>query len=538
VPYSGDVPPSWTRAASTPLRADLASAVVTEAGYERTGLASLIARSALRRPNAASATSYPEESIRVEQTANLDASVALRAQSHDWVALLRLICRHGTRVLAEGRAKTLRKWVATFPAKFAADVPWVGYWSGAATISESPTAARALFGKAWMAFETRTDFAGQLLCAAGILETYQFEWTSFEAARDWTVRLEGCLAKGAIVICPETELRVMANWLFARTKVFPGLDPSVSCMGRMRPLFHRGLDVNQRLFAARSQLLALCSRADLEGVRAEAARIGLMLDEPGCTPISRVLALNVVAHGLWLAGAFVEADSVMRDCIRTAREAGVTLNDPLHHEVRQLLAFSLGHPPETLDSLFALQRTIHPGFHYGMSMLKCALAQQAMANGDHRSALNHAAAAVSRADSAWAIDAQLSTRLALSTAFALEGEHSEAARVLHEAEALVDGDPRELSRRDIELVGAFLALKRSDRSECRRLLGRSLSASRMASQAFARFPGQMAELCMEALRAGIAVGVVHELIGQYRLRPAAGAGDPRPRMFRVLRAVS
>lgn len=463
----------------------------------------------------------------MEQSADLDASVALRAQSQDWAALLRLVCRHGARMLAQGRAKALRKWVGIFPREFATDEPWVTYWSGAATISESPTAARALLGKAWTAFETRADVVGQLLSAAGILETYQFEWTSFKAARDWTVRLEACLASGALVECPETELRVLANWLFARTHILPSLEPSVSCMGRMRLLLHAGLDVNQRLFAARSLLLAMCSRADLDAVRAEAARIGLMLNEPGCTPMSRVLALNAVAHSLWLSGAFVEANSVLQDSIHTAREHGVTLNDPLHHQVRQLLAFSLGHPPETLESLFALQHSIHPGCHFGMSMLKCALAQQAMLSGDHRSALNHAVAAVSRADSASAADAQLITRLALSVALALQGEHAEATRVLHEAEELVEGDPRELSRRDVELVAAFLALKRPDPSEFRRLLARSLNASPVASQALARFPRQMAELCMEALRSGIAVGVVRESISQYRLRSAASASVTR-----------
>jgi hypothetical protein len=149
----------------------------------------------------------------VEQNADLDASVALRARSEDWAALLRLIRRHGTRALAQGRAKAVRKWVATFPPQFAADVPWVAYWSGAATISECPTTARALLAKAWSAFEVRADAVGQLLSAAGILETYQFEWTSFETARDWTERLEACLASGVIVECPETELRVLANWL-------------------------------------------------------------------------------------------------------------------------------------------------------------------------------------------------------------------------------------------------------------------------------------------------------------------------------------
>jgi len=388
------------------------------------------------------------------------------------------------------------------------------------------------------AFEARADAVGQLVSAAGILETYQFEWTSFEAARDWIVRLEACWAREAIVECCETELRVLANWLFARTHFDPKLEPSVSCMARMRPLLHSRMDVNQRIFAARSLLLALCSRADLDAAQAQAGRMGLMLEEPGCTPMSRFLALSAIAHSLWLSGAFEEAGSVVQDAIRTAKEGEVRLNDPLHHQVRQLLAFSLADPPETLEAIFALQRSIHPACHYGMSMLKCALVQQAMLQGDHRSALTHAVTAVSRADKAAAADAQLITRLALGAVLALQGDHGEATRVVREAEDLVESDPWELARRDYELVAAYLALKRADAHECRGLLARSLNSSPVTSQVFARFPRQMAELCTEALRAGIAVDVVHELIRRYRLRQASIAGEQWPRTFRVLQAVS
>jgi ATP/maltotriose-dependent transcriptional regulator MalT len=74
----------------------------------------------------------------LERCGELDASMALRAKTRDWDSMLRLICTHGMRVLGQERAKTVRKWVATFPAEVAADSPWLTYWSGAAAISETP----------------------------------------------------------------------------------------------------------------------------------------------------------------------------------------------------------------------------------------------------------------------------------------------------------------------------------------------------------------------------------------------------------------
>jgi LuxR family transcriptional regulator, maltose regulon positive regulatory protein len=73
-------------------------------------------------------------------------------------------------------------------------------------------------------------------------------------------------------------------------------------------------------------------------------------------------------------------------------------------------------------------------------------------------------------------------------------------QVLEAARALIAVDPRKLSWRDHAMLAAYVALHRPDPVECHRLLAHSLAASPIASQAFARFPRQMAELCIEALR--------------------------------------
>jgi LuxR family maltose regulon positive regulatory protein len=96
-------------------------------------------------------------------------------------------------------------------------------------------------------------------------------------------------------------------------------------------------------------------------------------------------------------------------------------------------------------------------------------------------------------------------------------DRNEATQVLEAARALIEVDPWELSGRDHTMLAAYVALHRLDPVECHRLLARSLAASPIASQAFARFPTQMAELCIEALRSG--TETVYELIRQYSRRP-------------------
>ena len=112
-----------------------------------------------------------------------------------------------------------------------------------------------------------------------------------------------------------------------------------------------------------------------------------------------------------------------------------------------------------------------------------------------------------------------------------ELDRTETAQVLEAARALIEVDPRKLSWRDHTLLAAYVALQRSDRDECHRLLAHSLAASPIASQAFARFPTQMAELCIEALRSG--TEAVRELTKQYSRRPSPKPESARGWPFKV-----
>jgi LuxR family transcriptional regulator, maltose regulon positive regulatory protein len=112
-----------------------------------------------------------------------------------------------------------------------------------------------------------------------------------------------------------------------------------------------------------------------------------------------------------------------------------------------------------------------------------------------------------------------------------ELDRTETTQVLEAARALIEVDPRKLSWRDHTMLAAYVALHRPDPVECHRLLAHSLAASPIASQAFARFPTQMAELCMEALRSG--TEAVRELTKQYSRRPSPKPDSARTWPFKV-----
>jgi len=112
-----------------------------------------------------------------------------------------------------------------------------------------------------------------------------------------------------------------------------------------------------------------------------------------------------------------------------------------------------------------------------------------------------------------------------------ELDRTDTSQVLEAARALIEVDPRRLSWRDHTMLAAYVALQRPDPVECHRLLAHSLAASPIASQAFACFPRQMAELCIEALRSGSET--VRELTKQYSRRPCPDLESARTWPFKV-----
>lgn len=112
-----------------------------------------------------------------------------------------------------------------------------------------------------------------------------------------------------------------------------------------------------------------------------------------------------------------------------------------------------------------------------------------------------------------------------------QGDAGEAAHILREARMLLESAASELARSDYEILAAYVALHDQDAGECHRLVARSLAASPVASQAFARFPTQMVELCKEALRSQ--TKTVRELINRYRLRSSTDVDAAGLRTFQV-----
>jgi LuxR family maltose regulon positive regulatory protein len=484
--------------------------------------------------------------IILEECSDIEALVEIVVRNRHWDSLTRLIVRQGMRLLAQGHGTTMRRWIDRVPAEVFSTDPWLAYWSGAAALYGNPGVARSLLHAAWDRFQEVADRTGQMLAASAMLESYQFEWSSFAPMLPWVDRLEACL--GAISTFPscDAELVTHANLVFALTSARPESETSALAAARLRLLLDANAHVNHRLFAGRSLLVAYCSMHDIESARDLTKRLQSMLHEPNCSPAILVATLNAVAYGLWFDHAYSDAEETLREAASAAKKLHMDAPDPLHHKTRYLLALVHRDRTEMADCIHATRQVVKSTDALGMAMLSQALAAHALLKGDLATVASNWMRAVLQADAACARPMQWMSRLALAGCRAKQGDCAGAKDLLQQALALFEGMPPPSWHRDHALVAAYLAMRRGDRIECHRLLSTALDTEQrtvVVSQVFAALPSEMAELCMEAVRGGIAVDSARALVQHYRLPPPVTAdGDwPWPckvyvmGSFRVLR---
>ena len=123
----------------------------------------------------------------MEANGDADGAFDMLREIGDWRQAVDLVLRHAERLLQQGRAETLERWLDALPTEQREGDPWLLYWQASCRFISTPRAARILYEQAYELF-LRTaphDKKGLLLSCSGTMDAIIYELDDFSLLDRW-----------------------------------------------------------------------------------------------------------------------------------------------------------------------------------------------------------------------------------------------------------------------------------------------------------------------------------------------------------------
>ena len=179
-------------------------------------------------------SSSPEEIRKTQSSAGAfllksgqtEAAINLMTAACDWNSLIPAILDNASTLVAEGRDKTLEKWIQRIPEEICSQMPWLLYWLAICSQHYNPSVGYALFVRSFNLFEEKNDIKGALLAWSGAVHSILFKGWDMKLYDTWIDWLDNYTLTGRPFPSSEIEANVasgMVGALLARRPDRPDL---------------------------------------------------------------------------------------------------------------------------------------------------------------------------------------------------------------------------------------------------------------------------------------------------------------------------
>ena len=444
-----------------------------------------------------------------------------------WTRAADLIVAQAPKLIAQGRWQTLHAWVQSLPDEVLSQTPWMLYWWGISLLAVNQDDARKLLERAHALMQAAGEIGGQLLCAAGVIDSHYYRWASFIEMDRWIAVIQALLESSPVYDSIEAELHVNSSLLMALSYRQPGNPMLPGCVARVAQLLDTEADVNQRVTAG-TFLLGYCYfSAEYELAKRVIAIIEPLLSHADVTSLNQ----------LWWRARFgyhayhIADYSAARRALNEGANISHTQSLTGLHSAEPALAFfttlvALGERDLAAagECVATLRRLANPQRRFDMWYLQFTESVMALLGNDLAGSLDFARASIQTAvDSGMDYVRELSLTLT-AYVFARMGRYAEALQTTAEAKSLVRESILQNMVAEAILVEAYVAIRQGDFAVAVERTRTAFEASRQIHYAFwFRFmPDVLPEVCSLALSEGIQAAYVREVVRRYALPP------PRP----------
>jgi LuxR family maltose regulon positive regulatory protein len=464
----------------------------------------------------------------LEESGQIEETVALRAASRNWSELVRIIRQHAETMLQQGRGETLEQWLEALPGSRLERDPWMLYWLGSCRLPFAPRESRRLYDQAYELFlkQDRIDLEGLFSALAGAMYAIMNEMDDFTLLDRWIDESLARTEKFTEFDCPAVQAQVTC-YTFMSMVVRQPWHPEIETWGERTAALALSNTLDPKQLAEVTLILAAATTWTGRFQHAEVALQGLrkLAEYPEVPLVVKATLFNVETMYAMMTGDYEGCMEAMRKGIELADTTGLRLwkNRTLIFGIGGALI--VGDVATAEELIGQLDQPALARRRFDSCMLHYFSAWKAMLEDDVLPAYRELRTALRMAKEIGLPFFELLCGLSLAQVLFASGDTVKGRRYLRQVRTLgVRIKNRWLEFTSL-LIFAQIALDQDRRRSSLNSLRYALSVGREKGYTHTVWwqPAAMARLCVVALEEGIEVEYVRSLIRQRHLLP-----DPPP----------
>ena len=438
-------------------------------------------------------------------------------EARDWDCLARLIAKCGRRLASRGRIVTIRKWLSAIPEKIVEREPWLLYWLAVSVMASSPAESRRYFEQAFRLFNDQEDDEGALAAWAGAVDTFFYEYVDFKPLDAWIDWIDNRISRNPTFPSLEIEAAVTASLACALVWRRPTHQEMKKWIARALPLPPSNGDGERSLKA-----------------HVDAPNCGLIYNEstrtpgflPG-SPLALITADVIEAHYHALSrDRYEQVVHAISEGLAMADKAGMHGADPWLIVQGAYCVLNagdtclIGQYVSRMEQVLEKSRSVEYMLYCNLACLNDLIA------GNAPDAFALAEEAVKAAREAGIPVGEALGRMLIAQAACEMGDHTIASDQINEAEDFFLSIGSSILEFSCKLIKAYFAFRSGQEKDALEFLQVALRLGCQKGYTTAPYLWRRpvwSLLCSNALKAGIEVDYVNDLVRKQRLVPEGTA---------------
>jgi LuxR family transcriptional regulator, maltose regulon positive regulatory protein len=470
----------------------------------------------------------------LEHRESFDDAFQLYAEAKDWSAATRVAQNRAPHLLAQGRGQTLRDWALSLPSTALEGNPWLRYWLGTSLIPINQQDARRHLEYGFNQFVASNDIMGEALAAAGILDTYFFEWSDFHPMPRWIAILELLIDRLEFKEGSEEERKIYSGLLVGMLYGAPGHKLLPRVVERVTVMLSADMDANSKVNLAMI-LLSYCNLAcDMVRGRLAVAQGAALIDRPEITPFNQMWWFLRLGYYYPMSGNYEAGKRALDRAIELSEAygfQGLRRTFLLIGSYRISLAASLGDVTGAKQCYARMLEVVEPTRPMDIWHSVQSLAHVECTQSNYLAVMEIGRRGVEMAVAAGMTYIEILTVEHWATGCAVLGRVDELQEALDRLRRLSSNTCFAYFECAARFLEAYVGIVHLSRPDAYRQLSEALEYAKSCQFEYpqmARYSIVPSVLLAEAIRMGIQMGYAVEVVRRLKIRPPVNAPENWP----------